>query len=150
MPQNIIDFAAPNDAVLSHCPCQHRQNLFGAHPPALNQADRYPQIAKHRLANPALLRQVFLCLCFSPASLSVQPLLFGFSFRRTVVLYAAFGGSPFTMCVFASKWTTKIFSAGIARMGKEEDSAVPATCQTPPQAWIGPQHGPEHKIVLQH
>jgi hypothetical protein len=27
---------------------------------------------------------------------------------------------------------------------------VPAAFQTPPQAWIGPQHGPEHKIVLQH
>jgi hypothetical protein len=159
MPQNIFDFAAANDAVLSHCPCQHLQNLFGAHPPTLNQADRYPQIAKHCLANPERRqRQVFArlrllidyCLRFSPASLSVQPLLFGFSFRRAVVLYAAFGGSPFTMRVFAPKWTAKVFAAGITRMGEEEDSAMPAACQTPPQAWFGPQHGPEHKIVLQH
>jgi hypothetical protein len=35
-------------------------------------------------------------------------------------------------------------------MGQEDNSAVAASCQTPPQAWIGTQHGPEHKIVLQH
>jgi hypothetical protein len=35
-------------------------------------------------------------------------------------------------------------------MGQEKNPAVPAACQTPPQAWIGPQHGPEHKIILQH
>jgi hypothetical protein len=27
---------------------------------------------------------------------------------------------------------------------------VPAAYQIPLQAWIGPQHGPEHEIVLQH
>jgi hypothetical protein len=35
-------------------------------------------------------------------------------------------------------------------MGQKENPAVPTARQTPPQAWIGPQHGPEHKVVLQH
>jgi hypothetical protein len=35
-------------------------------------------------------------------------------------------------------------------MGQEENPAVPTTRQTPPQAWIGPQNGPEHEIVPQH
>jgi hypothetical protein len=35
-------------------------------------------------------------------------------------------------------------------MGQEENPAVPTACQTLPQAGIGPQYGPEHKIVLQH
>jgi len=35
-------------------------------------------------------------------------------------------------------------------MGQKENPAVPTARQTLPQAWVGPQHGPEYKIILQH
>lgn len=41
-------------------------------------------------------------------------------------------------------------SSGIAWMGQEEYPAMPTARQTLPEAGFGPQHGPEHEIVLQH
>jgi hypothetical protein len=109
------------------------------------------------IANPALFAglspacaQSLKGLRFNHAPLAVLDLLFELAFRRLVVLHTAFGGTSLAMRIFAPKRTTEVLTAGVTWMGQEENPAMPTACQTPQQAWIGPQHGPEHKIVLQH
>jgi hypothetical protein len=157
MLQNIIDPPAANHAVLSQHPGQHLQDLRRAHPPALDQTYDHPQIAQHSCANPALKRlQVAPGLLtgvdrrsFTLAPLLVLDLLFGLAFRRLVVLGTAFVRTPLALRLSAPERTPEILTAGVTRMGQEENLAMPTTRQTPPQAWIGPQHAPEHEIVLQ-
>jgi hypothetical protein len=156
----IIDPPAANHAVLSQLsqhPGQHLQDLRRAYPPALDQTYDHPQIAKHSLAHPALKRlQVSPCLLtgvdrrrFNLVSLLVLDLLFDLAFRRLVVLGTAFVRIPLAVRLSAPERTPEILTAGVTRMGQEENPAMSTTRQTPPQAWIGPQHGPEHEIVLQ-
>jgi len=88
-------------------------------------------------------------LRLSPASIAVLQLLFELTLWRAVVLGTSVDGIPLAVCFSATKWTPEVLTAGVAWMGREENPTVTAACQTPPQTWIGPKHGPKHKIVLQ-
>jgi hypothetical protein len=52
--------------------------------------------------------------------------------------------------LFAPKWAPEVLAASVTGMCKEENTAMPTTGQTRPKTWLGPQHGPEHEIVLKH
>jgi hypothetical protein len=144
--QSIIDPPAAPHAALSQHPGQHLQYLCRAHPPALDQTYDHPQIAQHSHANPALKRlQVAPGLLtdfdrrrFNLVSLLVLDLLFDLAFRRLVVLGTAFVRTLLAVRLSAPKRTPEILTAGVTRMGQEENAAMPTTRQTPPQAWIGP------------
>jgi len=153
---NIIDPPAANEAVLSQNPGQHLQNLRRSHPPALDQTYDHPQIAQHSRANPALKQIAPGSLTdvdrrrFNLVPLLVLDLLFALAFRRLVVLGAALVRTPPAVRVSAPKRTPEVLAASITGMCKEENMAMPTTGQTRPKTWLGPQHGPEHEIVLKH
>ena len=48
------------------------------------------------------------------------------------------------------KWTTQVVATSVAWMGQEKDPAVSAAGQASAKERLGPQHGPEDEIVLQH
>jgi hypothetical protein len=67
-----------------------------------------------------------------------------------VVLHTAFGRTAFGVLLFAPKRAPEVLAASVTGMCKEENTAMPTTGQTRPKTWLGPQHGPEHAIVLKH
>jgi hypothetical protein len=117
----------------------------------------HPQVTHHGRVNPAPLHhqvrpglRALVEKCLSLASPAVLQLLFELTFRRAVVLHTPFDRTPPAVHLFAPERTPQVLTAGITWMRQEEYPAVPTACQTLPKAWIGPQHGPEHEIVLQH
>ena len=54
------------------------------------------------------------------------------------------------MSLPATERTTQIMTAGIARMGQEENAAVPAPGQAGSQMRLGPQDRSQQQVILQH
>ena len=50
----------------------------------------------------------------------------------------------------AAKGTTQVATAGIARIGQEENAAVPAPAQAGSQTGLGVQNRSQQQIMLQH
>jgi hypothetical protein len=144
--------------VLSHGPRQQLQDLRRAYRPALDQTDGHAQIIHHvciesRFAglecrSGTLPRKALLACYLGP--LTVLHPLFELAFSGLVVLRTSLTGVTLTMLFPATEWAPQIPAAGIAWMGQKKNPAMPTTRQTVPEARVGPQHGPEHEIVLQH
>jgi len=60
------------------------------------------------------------------------------------------GGLLLAMGFPAAKGTTQVATAGIARIGQEENAAVPAPAQAGSQTGLGAQNRSQQQIILQH
>lgn len=65
-----------------------------------------------------------------------------------VVCDTALRGTSLTVCLFAAKGTAQVLTAGVTWMGKEEDVAMLAALQAPPQVRMGSQDRPQYDIIL--
>jgi hypothetical protein len=73
-----------------------------------------------------------------------------FTLGAVVVIGAALRGAFLAMGLPAAERTTQVVAAGVARMGQEENAAVPAPGQAGSQVRLGPQHRSQQPIILQH
>jgi hypothetical protein len=142
----MIDFSAPAHAVLSQNSLEHLPDLFLAHRASLNQADHHPHMLDHRLE--PLGRVVLggrdhrpdrlgpICGRFGDSALIKVALLF-LALGVAVVGDTPLRGLLLAMGLPAAKGTTQVLAAGIARMGEEENTAMPAPTQTGSQVRLG-------------
>lgn len=154
MPHTINPFSVWTHAVLSHHPCEHLQDFLPAYPAALDQADDPPKVGNHARIEPVLgqglicllwlrTRRGFLRLC----PLLIQIPLLDSPGLCAVVGGAAFRGTTLAVLLSATKGTAEIFSTRIPGIGEEEDAAVLATLQTPPQFGLSLKHKAQDAVV---
>ena len=86
------------------------------------------------LARPALIELTLLALALGLAVIS------GAALRRSLLAV----GLP------ATKRTAQVLPTGIARVGQEENTTVPAPGQAGTQMRLGPQHRPQQHVTLQY
>src|SRR5207249_11151781 len=151
--------SAARDAVLSHHPYQHLDNLAIAHPPRFDQTRHHPHIADHDRIQPnssALqLRRtselpILIGPRFSVPSVAVPDLYLRLAFLGAVVLDTPLRRTPLAVRLFASKRTSQIPAPRVSWMRQEENSAMPAPGHTSAQLSSGSQDGPQHDVVLTH
>jgi len=155
----MIDFPAPAHAVLSQNSLEHLSDLFLAHRASLNQADHHPHMLEHRLG--PLDRVVLggrgqrpdragpICGHFGNSALVKVALLF------LALGVAVVGDTPLRRLLLAmglptTKGTTQVVAAGIARMGEEEYTAMPAPAQAGSQVRLGASNRSQEQIILRH
>src|ERR1035437_2259586 len=79
----------------------------------------------------------------------IELTLDAFTLGVAVIGGTALRGSPLAMGLPATKGATQVLAAGIARVGQEENPAVPAPGQAGAQERLGVQHRPQQHIILQ-
>ena len=156
---SLIDPAAANHGVLSQISREHPEHLAAADPPAFNQAGDHSHVLDQErvppgaaalghsgpgrmgrglgwaiLTGPALIELAFLALALG---LAVEG---GAALRRSLLAV----GFP------AAKGATQVMATGVARVGQEENPAVPAAGQAGSQVRLGVQHRSQQHIILQH
>jgi hypothetical protein len=63
------------------------------------------------------------------------------------MLGTALGRAPPAVKILAAKGAAEVFASRIARVGDEEDPAVPAPDKTPPKMRLVPQHSAQDEVV---
>ena len=155
----MIDFPAPAHAVLSQNSLEHLSDLFLAHRASLNQAHHHPHMLDHRLG--PLGRVVLRCRGHRPDRAGSICGHFGSSALVKVALLfpalwvAVVGDTPLrglllAMGLPAAKGTTQVVATGIARMGEEEYTAMPAPAQAGSQVRLGASNRSQEQIILRH
>ncbi len=85
---------------------------------------------------------------------STLPIAEGALLDLTVGVAVAGGTAPSGLLLAvglpAAKGTTQVLPAGIARMGEQENTAVPAPGQAGSQVRLGAQHRSQEQIILQY
>lgn len=136
---------------MSQNSCEHLHNLIQAHSPPLDQARRHTHIFHHPpiplgFLNIRLLLPIRV-LSSLPAFAVLGPLL-TLALLGAVIGDAAPRGTLPAVCISAAEGATQVPTIGVAWMGEEENSAMPAALQVPPQVGTGPQDRPQDDIVL--
>jgi hypothetical protein len=85
---------------------------------------------------------------FAPHSPAVLNFLFFFPFLRRVVGDTALSRTLPAMRLSASKRTPQITAPYVTRMGQEENPAMTAPAQAPPQIRAASQKRPQHGVIL--
>ena len=136
----MIDFPAPAHAVLSQNSLEHLPDLFVAYRASLNQADHHPHMLDHRLGlrcrGQRPDRAGPICSPFGNSALVQGALLF-LALWVAVVGDTPLRGLLLAMGLPAAKGTTQVVATGIARMGEEEYTAMPAPAQAGSQVRLG-------------
>ena len=155
----MIDFPAPAHAVLSQNSLEHLPDLCVAYRASLNQADHHPHMLDHRLGpiGPVVPecrghrpnRSGPICGPFGNSALVQVALLF-LALWVAIVGDTPLRGLLLAMGLPAAKGTTQVVPAGIARMGEEENTAMPAPAQAGTQVRLGASNRSQEQIILRH
>jgi len=126
---SLIDLSTPAYGVLSQNSLQHLQDLPPTDPSAFNQAADHPHMLQHRLGPPAgiadrSLRQIGWA--HRRPTLAILNALFDLALLPAVILDTPSARLLLAMGFLAPKGTSQVTTAGIARMGEEENAAMPA------------------------
>ncbi len=155
---SLIDLAAAAHGVLSQFSRQHPQHLPAADPPPLDQAAGHPHVLDHprvppgtttlgRRSSEAGARGFWKAVLAGAALIDLAlPLLAG---GTAIIGGAPLRRGPLTVRLPATKGTAQVVPTGIAPVGQKENAAVPAPGQAGAQMRLGPQHGPQHHVILQ-
>ncbi len=164
----MIDLPAPSHAALSQNFGQHRQDLLHAHSPVFDPADHPAHILHHRrvprprggspVRGLILLRWRGIVLfgwlwCgrgpgpFGAIAVLNPPSLL--ALLVAVILDTPPGGLLLAVSLLAAERTAQIPSTGIAGIGEEKNSAMPASGQASAQVRLGSEHRSQEHVVLQ-
>ena len=156
---SLIDAAAASHGVLSHIFSHHLQDRPAAYPAAFNQADDHPHVFDdHRIGldRRRLARRSFalgsltpVVWLLGPAAL-IEVRLLSLAHGITVIGGAALGGDLLAVSLPTAEGAPQVVAPRIARVGKEENAAVPAPGPAGTQVRLGPQHRSQQPVVLQY
>jgi hypothetical protein len=128
---------------------QHGQDFLPAYRSALDQTDPQPDILDQRLVpnnplgrrNPELGRVPWAMIagCRGDAALVEGALLF-LTLGVLIVGDTPSGGLLLAVGLTATEGTTQVLPPGIARVGQEENAAMPAALQAGAQVRLGSQN----------
>lgn len=142
----MIDPAPSNQAVLSHPPGEHLQNLFHSDLASFDEADDHADIFDNR-PGPRQRCRVRWRWRDTFTTLGVLLALLLLANLVLVVRGAAAVRLRFAMGLLASEGATQITPPRIAGLREKKDPAVPTARQAPAQLRLGPQDRPEHHVI---
>lgn len=159
MTHTVKHVAASCHAVLSHHPPQGLQDLLPAYPAALDQPGDHPKVGNHlrvkplrahggkgrRLSYDRLRRGLRQGRRTAPPL--VQGFLLDLACLGAVVGRTALRGSSRAVPLSASEGTAQIVTSRVPGVGEEEDVAVLASLQIPPEAGVCPNDRAKNTVV---
>ena len=156
---SLIAFAAAGHGVLSQIARQHPEHLAAADPPAFNQADDYPYVLDQQRVPPGAAAPGrpgsgrigdWLGWAILARPTLIEVALLALSFGLAVESGTALPRSLLAVGLPATEGTAQVVPTGIARVGQEENAAVPAPGQAGAQMRLGPQYRPQEHVILQY
>ncbi len=156
---SLIEFAAAGHGVLSQIARQHPEHLAAADPPAFNQAGDYPHVLDHQPVPPqaaALGRPgsgrvgSWLGWTILARPTLIEVALLALSLGLAVESGTTLPRSLLAVSLPATEGTAQVVPTDIARVGQEENPAVPAPGQAGTQLRLGVQNRPQQHIIFLH
>jgi hypothetical protein len=156
---SLIAFAAAGHGVLSQIASQHPEHLAAADPPAFNQADDYPYVLDQQRVPPGAAAPGrpgsgrigdWLGWAILARPTLIEVALLALSFGLAVESGTALPRSLLAVGLPATEGTAQVVPTGIARVGQEENAAVPAPGQAGAQVRLGVQDRSQQHIIFLH